>query len=130
MYDSELFQNAKITLENCRGLRHIFSTLPAGTKFSIILDERIPCTLVYHDGTVKLDAAAVQGSDFDLILLTESIRRLSCNSPRTGRAFIKELFLLSLSRHISIRIHTDLKKLSAKGYANTLINFLKNLVGR
>ena len=121
MYDSDLFLSSQKTIENSLGFRQLFKALPAQTELSVSLDGRIPCALTFHDPVTHLEPrAAKHGSDFELTLFPESIRRLSEKSPDDLITLVSELTRLVLAGHAKIKLQTSLPELYKKGYSESL----------
>jgi hypothetical protein len=120
MYDSELYQAAKNTLESSLGLRQVFNLLPADIEISVILEGRIYSTLTCRNQNLKLEPRKSLLADLEISFNSESIRRLTDNPPEDILAFVKTLSELVALKTASIRPLSTLNKFREKGYLTAL----------
>jgi len=127
MYESELYSSAKSALESCLGVRQVFALMPAGTEVSVLLDDRIPCTLVCSNESVSLEPRKTNSADFEVILFSESVRRLSESQPSHAPALISELGQLILIGKVKIVPLSSPRTLYNKGYLTALWSIVPEL---
>jgi hypothetical protein len=127
MYDSALFTDAKSTLESARGLGQLLALLPAGAELSVILDDRIPCALTRDSDTLKLLPRPCPAADLEIVLFSESVRRLRDVSPPDLMSLLKELSSLALSGHVKAKLLSPVQTLYSKGYLDALRNLAPDI---
>jgi len=122
MYENSLFVDAKQTLEAGLGFRALFKVLPPGREIAVLLDNRIPCALVFKDPEVKLEPRNATNAEFELVLFSESIRRLRSSSPSELLSLIQEAASLSFAGHLKVKLLVSPQDLYKKGYHLSLKN--------
>lgn len=129
MYDLEIFKISQETLENCPGLRQLFSVLPAGVEISISLENRLHTTLVFsqEEDRARLEPRAATKADIGVVMFSESIRILRENPPEDLTGLIRVLTNLNVSGHLEFRILSSAKDLYSKGYLGALTHLAPEL---
>lgn len=95
----------------------ILKTLPSPQKLAVRLDDRLPCELTIEgDEAVLKTATTSLKADLELILFSESIRRLSSQAYEDSASLIAELARLAVQGHIRLRRHCSVIELKQKGY--------------
>lgn len=132
MYNSQLFLESKSALETSNGVKQALALLPEGVEISIVLDKRIPCALVYKNGSelsleLCLEPRKALNPDFEFIVYPELIRLFKENSPEDLIALSKDIAAMHLSGRLRFSLLSSVNDLYKKGYLTSLKKQLKKL---
>lgn len=118
--ENALFQTMREAIEkNVDTYSEILQILPAPHALAVRLDDRIECVLSLENGRAKLapmDAEKQIAADVEVVLFSESIRRLSAQRFDDLTALLTTLGSLAVQGHIRLKALCSIRELHQKGY--------------
>ena len=120
-HETQFYAEAKeLTAQLAEVLKSLFAFLPPGTEISILLEDRVSCSLHMTENTVALEARAAAKPDVEICFFPESIRRLKDRNPNSLAVLATELVALWTSGQIRYRLLSTPQKLYERGYVQAL----------
>ncbi len=118
--ENALFQTMREAIKkNVDSYSEILQILPAPHALAVRLDDRIKCvlTLENHRATLTMvDPEKKIATDIEVVLFSESIRRLSSQKFNDLTGLLKALGSLAVRGHIRLNPLCSVRELNRKGY--------------
>ena len=124
MNENSLLLSMRSAVSRSSAFSEVLKLLPPPHLLALRLDDRLSCRLVLENEQATLNANADEGlaphADLELILFSESIRRLSSRSYDTIPSLLKEFTSLAVQGHVRRKPLCSIMELKQKGYLLTV----------